>query len=280
MRMFIRVSTARVVRTRRLAPLAIWLAILLTLIAAAAPASAQVVNDPPPPTPSAAPAATHKIYLPLIRKSGGQVVSGLPFNPYTVRTGQATYYDADGSGNCSFDPSPGDLMVAAMNETDYANAWLCGAYVQITGRKGTIVVRIVDRCPECPSGNIDLSYEAFARIDDPVAGRVPISWRLVSPALSGPITYTFKDGSSKWWTAVQIRNHRNPIWRVEYRTASGTFKEAPRERYNYFIETAGMGDGPYTFRVTDIFGQTLTDTGIPLAVGGVVAGKAQFPPMP
>ncbi|MFL5801067.1 MAG: expansin EXLX1 family cellulose-binding protein [Roseiflexaceae bacterium] len=209
-----------------------------------------------------------------------QVVPGLPFDPHTTRSGEATYYDADGSGNCSFDPSPNDLMVAAMNEIDYANAWLCGAYVQITGPKGTVVVRIVDRCPECPSGNIDLSSEAFARIANLVAGRVPITWHLVSPSLSGPIIYQFKDGSSKWWTAVQIRNHRTPIWRVEYRTASGAFKEAPRERYNYFVEASGMGDGPYTLRVTDIFGQTLTDTGIALVVGGEVAGKTQFPAMP
>ncbi len=41
-----------------------------------------------------------------------------------------------------------------------------------------------------------------------------------------------------------------------------------------------MGDGPYTLRVTDIFGQTLTDTGIALVVGGEVAGKTQFPAMP
>ncbi len=203
-----------------------------------------------------------------------QPLAGLPFNPLTTRSGQATYYDADGSGNCSFDASPGDLMVAAMNESDYANAWLCGAYVQISGPKGSVLVRIVDRCPECPSGNIDLSREAFAKIADMVAGRVPITWRLVSPAPSGPIRYQFKDGSSKWWTAVQVRNHRTPIWRFEYRTGAGAFKEAPRERYNYFIESAGMGDGPYTFRVTDIFGQTLTDTGIALKSGKRRGGRA------
>jgi expansin len=273
-------STAEAVRSRRSTPLAIWAAILVALIVVPASVSAQVASGPPPPMAAAAPAAVHNIYLPLVQRPAAQVVAGLPFDPRTTRSGEATYYDADGSGNCSFDPSPGDLMVGAMNETDYGNAWLCGAYVQITGPKGTVVVRIVDRCPECPAGNIDLSPQAFARIADLVAGRVPITWHLVSPALSGPITYTFKDGSSKWWTAVQIRNHRNPIWRVEYRTASGAFKEVPRERYNYFVEASGMGDGPYTFRVTDIFGQTLTDTGIALVIGGEVAGKAQLPPMP
>jgi rare lipoprotein A (peptidoglycan hydrolase) len=35
------------------------------------------------------------------------------------------------------------------------------------------VVRVVDRCPECPSANIDLSAEAFARIADPVHAQFP-----------------------------------------------------------------------------------------------------------
>ncbi len=171
-------------------------------------------------------------------------------------------------------------MVGAMNETDYANAWLCGAYVQISGPEGVGACADRRSLPGVQaSGDIDLSHEAFAKIAEMVAGRVPVTWRLVSPALSEPIRYRFKEGSSKWWTAVQIRNHRTPIWRVEYRAGSGAFKEAPRERYNCFIETAGMGDSPYTFRVTDIFGQTLTDTGIALVEGGEVAGKGQFSAM-
>src|SRR6188768_438056 len=31
------------------------------------------------------------------------------------RSGEATYYAADGGGACLFDPSPDDLMVAAIN---------------------------------------------------------------------------------------------------------------------------------------------------------------------
>jgi expansin len=125
-----------------------------------------------------------------------------------------------------------------------------------------------------------LSQEAFARIANLSAGRVPITWRIVSPALNGPIVYRFKEGSSQWWTAVQIRNHRNPVWSVEYRTATGAFKPAVRQNYNYFVEASGMGVGPFTFRVTDIYGHTIVDNGIALVVGGEVAGSAQFPPMP
>ena len=76
-----------------------------------------------------------------------------------LHTGIATYYYADGSGACSFDPSPNDLMVTALNAEEYDNAAYCGAFVQVTGRKGTITVRIVDLCPECLAGHLDLSFK-------------------------------------------------------------------------------------------------------------------------
>ncbi|HTJ80909.1 MAG TPA: expansin EXLX1 family cellulose-binding protein, partial [Polyangiaceae bacterium] len=83
----------------------------------------------------------------------------------TQHSGDATYYDfADGSGNCSFPATPDDLMVGAMNHTDYADSAVCGACADVTGPNGTVHIRIVDQCPECPQGNIDLSPEAFAVI--------------------------------------------------------------------------------------------------------------------
>jgi expansin (peptidoglycan-binding protein) len=202
-------------------------------------------------------------------------------NANPVHQGVATYYDASGAGACSFDPAPNDLMVAAMNADEYNNAAMCGAYVHVIGPKGETTVRIVDLCPECKAGHLDLSREAFARIADLPQGRVPIRWQLVSPAISGPIAYHFKDGSNPWWTAVQIRNHRNPIAKLEYRTAAGQWVSVPRTSYNYFVQTnPGMGPGPYAFRVTDSYGNVLTDSGIPHVENGTGNGAGQFPPGP
>jgi expansin (peptidoglycan-binding protein) len=207
------------------------------------------------------------VYLPLITRAKE--------NP--LHTGSATHYAADGSGACSFDPSPNDLLVTALNAEEYSNAAYCGAYVQVNGAKGNIVVRIVDLCPECLAGHLDLSYQAFALIDDIPKGRVPITWRIVSPAISGPIAYHFKDGSNQWWTAVQIRNHRNPIAKFEYWNGS-QWRTVPRVSYNYFVQTPpGMGVGPYTFRVTDMYSNTLIDSGIPFIENGTINGTAQFP---
>jgi expansin len=211
------------------------------------------------------------IYLPLIARP--------KLNP--LHQGIATYYDATGAGACGFDPSPNDLMVTALNAEEYNNAAYCGAYVQVNGAKGSVIVRIVDLCPECKAGHLDLSREAFTMIDDLYKGRVSISWRIISPVISGPIAYHFKDGSNEDWTAVQIRNHRNPIAKFEYRTSGGQWVTVPRVSYNYFVQTnPGMGVGPYTFRVTDMYSNTLTDSGIPFIENGTVNGAGQFPPGP
>ena len=193
-----------------------------------------------------------------------------------VHEGEGTYYDADGSGNCSFDPSPNDLMVAAMNTTDYANSAVCGGCILVTGPNGSVTVRIVDRCPECAPGDVDLSAEAFALIANPVDGRVPISWYDVACDVDGPIVYRFKEGSSQWWTAIQVRNTRWAVSKLEVKV-NGAYQSLPRESYNYFVES-GLGVGPYDIRVTDVWGHVLEDTGIPLGDGTLATGAGQFPP--
>jgi expansin (peptidoglycan-binding protein) len=208
--------------------------------------------------------------------SGGAPPGDLCEADPLIYEGEGTYYAADGSGNCSFPPSPGDLRVAAMNQTDYAGSNACGACAAIDGPDGTVTVRIVDRCPECAPGDIDLSPEAFAEIAPLSAGRVPITWRYVPCATTGPIVYHFKDGSNPWWTAVQVRNHRHPIARFEYRDGDGVFRTVPRVEYNYFVEENGMGEGPFTFRVTDVTGAVVEDEGVPLLDDGDAQGGAQL----
>ncbi|MBK9757165.1 MAG: hypothetical protein IPO88_27450 [Nannocystis sp.] len=191
--------------------------------------------------------------------------------------GKATYYAADGSGNCSFDANPNDPLVAAMNTTDYAASAVCGACVAIDGPDGSITVRIVDRCPECPQGNIDLAEGAFPMIADKQLGIVPISWQYVSCPVAGNLVYHFKEGSNQWWTAVQVRNHRNAIAKFEYRAMDNTWKDVARVDYNFFIDESGMGPGPYDFRVTDVAGNTLEDHGVPFIEAGDSPGAGQFP---
>jgi expansin len=196
-----------------------------------------------------------------------------------TRQGIATYYDATGEGSCSLGRTSNSQLVAAMNASEYNNAAACGAYVQVKGPKGTVTVQIVTVCPECQAGHLDLSQSAFSKIADPKLGKVVISWKIVSPALSGPIAYHFKPGSSQWWTAVQVRNHRNPIAKLEY-YAGGKWITVPRTDYNYFVQSGGMGPGPYQFRVSDRYGNVISDRAIKLIDNVVVNGTRQFPARP
>lgn len=171
-------------------------------------------------------------------------------------------------------------MVAAINAADYATASWCGACLEVTGPSGKVIVRVVDKCPGCAHGDLDLSSEAFAKLSPLSAGRIPITWREVACDVQGPISYQFKDGSNAFWTAIQIRNHRYPIARVEAMSSGGAFEPIARVDYNYFVDTSGLGPGPYTLRVTDTRGHAIEDASIALGDDVARAGASQFPVCP
>ena len=190
-------------------------------------------------------------------------------------SGEATFYDfADGSGACGFPAqTSGELLVAAMNAPMFDGANVCGMCAHVTGPMGEVTVRVVDLCPECPSGNLDLSPAAFMHIAPLEVGRVPITWEEVPCQVSGPLVYHFKDGSNQWWTAIQIRNHRHRIASVEA-SSGGTWMPIERLDYNYFVAPAGLGPGPYTLRVTDVHGHVVEDEGVPGGLDDADASSA------
>ncbi len=202
--------------------------------------------------------------------------AGVPCGGEAEHTGEATYYDADGTGNCSFAADPG--FVAALNDPDYESAAWCGACAAVDGPNGSIVVHIVDRCPECASGDLDLSPNAFEAIAPLEQGRVPITWKWAACDVEGPISYHFKEGSNPYWSAIQVRNHRYAIATLEaVDPASGEYVQLARQDYNFFLWESGLGEGPYTLRTTDVYGNILEDEGVAFIEAGDSAGAAQLP---
>lgn len=195
----------------------------------------------------------------------------------TVYKGEGTFYGYTGGGNCSFPHPYSALYSAALNAPQYGNSQLCGACAEVTGPKGSITVSIEDQCPECKLGDLDFAQNAFPFIADPIAGRVPISWKIVPCPVKGSLSFQFKEGSSQYWAGIQVRNHRFPISKFEYKNDKNVYVTLPRENYNYFTAASGMGPGPYDFRVTDILGQVLEIGKIPLTETETVSDK-QFAP--
>lgn len=194
------------------------------------------------------------------------------------KSGVATFYDYSGGSEvaCSFPVESGALVVA-MNPPEYAKAGSCGACLDVSGPKGKVVVKVVDLCPSCEKGHLDLSEEAFAKIADRVDGKVPITYQAVSCPAKGNVSYHYKDGSSKYWTAIQVRNHRLPITKVEYKK-NGTYTNMPRSTYNYFIDPKGIGDQPggLSIRVTAASGETIEETITDVVEDTLVAGTKQL----
>lgn len=203
-----------------------------------------------------------------------------PFCPASLApvNGVATYYDANGSGNCSFDPSA-DLMVTAVAAPDWAGSAQCGRCLEVWGPEAQVVVRVVDKCPECPTNHLDLSAQAFDLIADPLQGIVPISFRPVPCAVTGNIVIKQKDGVNIWWFAVQIRNHRYAIASVELRqSGSSSWQTMARQDYNYFLLTSGSGLlFPVQLRITDMYQHQLVETVTSVVPDGETQGTGQFP---
>ncbi|WP_335755368.1 expansin EXLX1 family cellulose-binding protein [Streptomyces katrae] len=241
--------------------------------AGAATASTEPTVTSPPP-PSAAGVPTPSASSPARTQSPASSAGRI--KPSVSYQGVATSYAAgDGNGACLYGPS-GDLMIAAMNHTDYESAKACGAYVRVRAANGnSITVRIVNECPlPCAPGQLDLSQQAFAKLADPSLGRIPITWTLLSPAAPDTLSIRYKTGSSRSWCGVQAIGHRNPVAVLELRTASG-WRKLPRTDYNYFLSADGSGCGG-AIRVTDLYGEQLTVEGIALKPDVAQQTRVQF----
>ncbi|KAJ2651580.1 hypothetical protein GGH99_007646 [Coemansia sp. RSA 1285] len=99
-------------------------------------------------------------------------------------SGDGTYY-TPGLGSCGETNSDSD-MVAAINAPQYGassgdpnSASVCGKCALVKGDKGQVKVKIVDKCPPCKHGDLDLSTAAFKQIGNTDDGRIPITWSFV-----------------------------------------------------------------------------------------------------
>lgn len=232
-------------------------------------------------TPAATPdgasgASGGRSAAPAARTASGAAPSAGRIAPGTSYRGVATSYDAgDGNGACSYGPTS-DVMTAAMNTADYETSKACGAYVLVRAGSGaSITVRITNECPApCEAGQLDLSRQAFAKLAPLSAGRIPVTWSLLSPATSDTISIRYKTGSTRYWCGIQAIGHRNPLARLEVRTSAGWTRLA-RTDYNYFLSEQGTGCGS-ALRLTDIYGERLTVEGIAVRADVVQSTRVQF----
>ncbi|KAI8330864.1 hypothetical protein BC941DRAFT_325620, partial [Chlamydoabsidia padenii] len=97
--------------------------------------------------------------------------------------GEGTYYEVPGVGSCG-KPDTDDELVVAVNRDQMKNGANpnmnpeCEKHVVIIGDQGkTATARVVDTCPTCKKGNLDLSPRVFKIVCGKLAkGRCKIKW--------------------------------------------------------------------------------------------------------
>jgi expansin (peptidoglycan-binding protein) len=195
------------------------------------------------------------------------------------RDGTATFTDLTGPGACSFLGEPPDNLHVGLASVEYSAAGACGGYLDVTGPSGTVRVKVTDHCNRCAPGLVDVTRTAFARIADEAAGRAPVTYRLVrNPPLAESISLRVKTGSSPWWMQIQALDHGNPIAAFELRTGDG-WRSLVHAADNFWTAASpGPGEGPFTVRITDVFGQQVTIDDVELAPDVVQATTARLYP--
>jgi expansin (peptidoglycan-binding protein) len=211
----------------------------------------------------------------LILQNSGSACASPPAT--SAHSGQATFYDLDGgTGNCSF-TAPADDLFVALGPDQYSGGAACGTYLDVTGPRGKVRVKVIDSCPECGTGHLDLSRTAFKKIGAEVAGVIPITYKtVVNPAVPGPLSVQLKDGSSQYWFAARIDNHGNQLASVKVAGPSGTFHTAARTDYDFWIIDSGAGSGPFKIKIADVYGRSATLSGITMSPGRTQKTSVRF----
>ena len=187
--------------------------------------------------------------------------------------GDGTYYGEidPGDGNCAF----GNVdklsafrradMYVAINDKQYEGSMACGMCVKLKGNgKGSgndpipsewQTAIVVDRCPECAEGDLDLAQSGDGRWD--------LRWKAVPcPGTKRrSFQYAF-EGSNDYYLKLQVRNSYVPISKVELQNG-GRYRQLSRTSDNHFEATGGDFQTPFgsemRIRITSVFGEQVTD---------------------
>ncbi|TFY72337.1 hypothetical protein EVG20_g668 [Dentipellis fragilis] len=146
------------------------------------------------------------------RHPGVSAVESRSMSQLTKRFDNArfTFY-ADGLGACGKTNAPGDFIVA-LNSAQYAGGSHCFESITITANGKSTQASIVDECPGCPFGGLDLSEGLFKFFASESVGVLTGSWEFGSGANSAT---TSDDGEKAFTVRLPPRAGKEKAVEVE-----------------------------------------------------------------
>ncbi|KAF5249605.1 hypothetical protein FANTH_5112 [Fusarium anthophilum] len=194
-------------------------------------------------------------------------------------SGSSTFYGGNlAGGNCMFSTYtlPSGILGTAFSGQKWDNAANCGACIEVTGPSGTIKAMIVDKCPECDPGHLDLFPDAFKAVGG-TDGIVKTSYKFVECGITSPLVLHNKEGTSANWFSIQVVNANEPVKSVQVSTDGGsTWKSTERKDYNFFENPAGFGKTSVDVKVTSSTGKSVVVKNVGVTAGAQYKASSNF----
>ncbi|KAJ0402229.1 hypothetical protein ATCC90586_002210 [Pythium insidiosum] len=202
--------------------------------------------------------------------------------------GEGTQYTLTepSNGNCNFMafPEAATRKYAALNTPQFEATKNCGRCAEVKciddrctaeAKAKSEVVYIVDQCPGCAHGDLDLSPDVFLAVTGLKSHRLKVQWRFVDCPVQGNVKYCLKNGSNEFWTAIQPTNVVAGIRSVE---VNGQRTKMVDSAYYFLLDgqsSVKTDLGNLKITLTSVNGEKIEDT-VSLSKGGCVEGKSQF----
>ncbi|MFB8001236.1 expansin EXLX1 family cellulose-binding protein [Nocardia sp. NPDC056000] len=181
---------------------------------------------------------------------------------------EARYYAFGPGVACSLPDLPLDGYYVGVSTSEYDGSTPCGSYIDIDGPLGSVRAQIVDRCPGCAPHQYDLSRAAFEAIAHTIDGVAQIRInRVRDPNPAPELFYRVQQSSSVSWIGLLFSGGGNPLREVALRPESGGDFRPLRRGYDNYWSISGLGAGPFTARVTDIYDHVVEVPGVVIAPG-------------
>lgn len=196
-------------------------------------------------------------------------------------SGRSTFYGGNvQGGTCSFSTYtlPSGLYGTAFSGQAWNNAANCGGCVEVTHKGKTITAMIVDKCPECDEGHLDLFQDAFLALGASASeGIIDTSYNFVHcPKVTGPLTIHLKSGVSQYWFSAQVVNANRRTSKLEVSTDGKSWKAATRTEYNFFEIPSGVGAAKASIRVTSADGAVVVVKDVAMQADLSVKGPSNY----
>ncbi|EGZ14550.1 hypothetical protein PHYSODRAFT_252991 [Phytophthora sojae] len=145
------------------------------------------------------------------------LASAAAFSTASAYSGYGTVYGPiePSGGNCNLQSYPKEAVTnyAALNRVQWDSTMNCGRCAKVwctdaqceNPSSSSEIVYIIDQCPGCEEGDLDLSPSVFEAITGMEYTKLKIEWDYVTCPSTGSnrIQYCLKEGSSGHWAAIQ-----------------------------------------------------------------------------